>query len=497
MRRLGLIECASLIGVTCVVLWDIACSSGDDDFPRCPNCFTVGVGGSSTVGNGGAGGSGNGGATSGPELAWVVMKGDAAWQVATSVATDESGNSYATGFYTGAVDFGAGVALPATTTYSSFLVKLDPDGTAVWAHSFGQQLGMKPGSSSPRVITDPNGDVIVGSVQGTTTVVGIANPITLMGPSNAFVAKLDAAGAAIWAVEADVEDIDAMDTDAMGNIYVSGYESFSDVFGDPDDPNSWSVWVAKLDSAGMPLWVEQFTSTDPFFVGYDIDVDAGGNVALAGAFEGNIQAGTIPVPGNDPQTLDVFVLKLDAQGAVTWAKGFGNTVGVVALGVHLASDGTVDACGSLWGTVNFGGTTLVNMDTQLPDIFALELDGVGTVTRATSWEVPESQNCYAMAPAPNDEFVIGGGFRQSLTLVQPPFDMPVATDFFIAQFTASGTPRWALTFTGDFDQQLNDVAVDSAGRITFAGYSQGNLDLGTTMLTHAGDSDIVIGRILP
>jgi len=73
---------------------------------------------------------------------WAKSIGGTNDQSGTSIAVDDSGNVYTTGFFRGTVDFdpGAGVHNLTAGWYVTFVSKLDASGNFIWAKAIGQLL---------------------------------------------------------------------------------------------------------------------------------------------------------------------------------------------------------------------------------------------------------------------------------------------------------------------------------------------------------------------
>jgi hypothetical protein len=196
------------------------------------------------------------------------------------LATDSSGNVYATGYYNGTVDFdpGAGIAnMTATGNPDVFVLKLNSSGALLWAKS--------------------------------------------LGGSNAAYGR-------------------SIDVDSSGNVYTtgnfdgtadfdpgSGTENLSSAGGSGDN----DVFVSKLNSSGEFVWAKSFIGTDAgcdpmdmmcsdnYEVGYSIAIDGSNNVYAAGYFVETVDFD----PGSGTEYLtsagsgDAFIVKMNSAGSTS------------------------------------------------------------------------------------------------------------------------------------------------------------------------------------
>ena len=125
--------------------------------------------------------------------AWAEGFGGSDLDQANALAADPAGNLVATGTFTGRVNFG-GTTLVAGGADDAFVLKTDPRGKVLWAHSF-------PGTAGPTfgrgVALDGRGDVFTGGdFSGTVNFdpgPGSA-PLSSVGSTNVFVSELDPSG---------------------------------------------------------------------------------------------------------------------------------------------------------------------------------------------------------------------------------------------------------------------------------------------------------------
>ncbi len=134
-------------------------------------------------------------------FAWTRQLGGAGDNEGLSIAVDSSGNAYATGQFTGVVDFDPGVgvyALVSAASYDIFVCKLDLNGNFVWA----KQQGVSRWGRGNSIAVDNSGNVYTtGEFTGTADF----DPgpgtydLTSVRESDIFISKLDTNGNFVWA----------------------------------------------------------------------------------------------------------------------------------------------------------------------------------------------------------------------------------------------------------------------------------------------------------
>ena len=138
----------------------------------------------------------------------------------------------------------------------------------------------------------------------------------------------------IWAKSAggnQADIVNCIETDAGGNIYVTGFfESDTVNFGSFKLPNKGvnDIFIAKYDSSGNVLWAKSAGGVDADW-GHGIISDDTGNTYITGFFKSDSLAFDNIVLNNPNQSGSqaIFLVKFDPSGNVLWAKTIGGGFG--------------------------------------------------------------------------------------------------------------------------------------------------------------------------
>ena len=332
----------------------------------------------------------------GQVLQWAATMGGTTDDQTQELATDPAGNVYATGDFTGAGDFEPG---PGVTTLTSnggtdiFVEKFDVDGNMVYALRFGgTQVEAGVG-----IAADAGGNAYVtGYFQSPMDMDPGPNVFTLtsQGWLDAFLMKLDPAGALVWAFSIGALGFDeghSIEIDADGNLMLAGYyEGTSDADPGPDTTllspsTNRQPFVCKYDPDGALLWAKGFGGSVQTMA-RRARMDHAGNILITGQFVGTNDFD----PGPDTVALtsvgmsDVFVVKLDPNGDFLWARSFGGSSGDIGFGVGVDASDNVYTTGHFQGAADFdpgsGVQTLTSAGVE--DIFVSKLDSMGDLVWA-------------------------------------------------------------------------------------------------------------------
>lgn len=361
---------------------------------------------------------------------------------AKAVVTDDAGNHYVTGFFTGIISFGGGNTFTSAGS-DIFIAKYNHSGTLLWARHVtcnGSDAGMD-------LALDENGMLYAtGWFSGVASFQTGSSPLVLSatGLQDIFVAKFDPfTGDALWAVKAggNQEDAGYSLTAFGGGVYLAG--SFegnanfdgtalstsggSDGFLARLNANTgafdWAVKgvctdddaFTKVANDGTHLYVSGFYSNAPYSVGLDI-------LLLVGGKDGRLA-------------------KYDTGGGLVWQRRIGSLLNdEVGTGVAVAN-------GKVFVAANSSGA-------GIPSFFGLLLGSPVTLS--------------------------GNG-----------------SNFMLARYDAvSGEPDWVMGGGYNGDDYFEDVAIQADGNVLVAGSFEDSVRFGS-LSTLGSNHEAMVVEFLP
>ena len=449
-----------------------------------------------------------------PQFKWVTAFGSNEFVYSTAILTDDNGNLYTLGYFSGTHDFDPGPGVYNIASKGStdiYILKTDPGGNFLWAGSMGG-TGEEIGFS---MVRDINGNIFIsGRFQFTADLdpgAGTQNR-TAQKYQDMFICKLNSTGNFLWAVTIPgiaIDNANFLSADNNGNVIMTGnftgYVDFNPGVATAilysEEPYT-DVFVLKIDAAGNFVWVKQVQIELLGFV-FDIAADPSGNVYVTGNFRGTVDFD--PNGGEHLLTsngdLDVFILKLDDGGNFLWVENFGGAGMDDGTSIDVDNMGNVYATGDFSQTVDFdpgpGVYNLVNASSYaIP--YILKLDASGNLIWAQMIDNDFSV-IQGLAINYSGEVFITGHFRQTLD-----FDPSVSTDdltanetdMFLAKFSTDGVFEWSEQVTGPGNDYGLELAVDKYDNVFTTGIFHGTADFdpgaGTQFLTSSDEGDVYI-----
>ncbi len=445
---------------------------------------------------------------------WAKKAGGSYDDGGSAVATDGSGNVYATGyFYSTTIVFGTTTLHNSNTTSGGqcmYLAKYDSCGNVLWAKVAGDING---GSTYPAgLVTDASGNVYVAGYYNDELIMGTYT-LTSAGTS-AFVAKYSSGGVVQWAVTSsgnNQEKAYGIAVDGSNNVYVTGYfNSTTITFGSNNASNGTNdgftndAFIAKFDNSGNNLWIAgntSNTSTDGDVLGYGIGTDALGNAYVCGYFESsNIVFGSTTLTNNGYN--DIFVVKYSTSGAFQWLKTAGATDDDEANGIAVDAAGNSYITGRFGAgsTITFGSSTITNA-AQNPTVLIAKYDASGnpqwanvsvgdhySFNAGNGISLDAGGNPLIIGLYSSDSLLFGPVTLYNTSLLNGSGGGDYEYDVFAAKYKANGTLSWARTAGGDSNDVGNGIAAGIHNSLYITGqfYSPTMSVAGTTFSLSTG-----------
>lgn len=266
--------------------------------------------------------------------------------------------------------------------------------------------------------------------------------------------------------------------DNAGSTYSTGYFNNTITYQSTSfSSNGFTdVFVVKTSALGIAEWAFSGGSTGPDR-GLAVDVHTDGSTAVTGYYSNNASFGSTVLTANS-LSQDLFVLKLNADGSVAWAKGFGGSLSDTGFGVTFDNSGNILVTGQFMGTINFDG--IIFTSTPLPDdegpsydTFILKLDPNGAVLWAKQGKNSDESKGLDIKTDNLGNVFVCGQFSDSLTFdaVHPNLILNAA---FIAKFDSNGNEQWFRHFTST-QTTAYGMEVTSAGDVYVTGDNIGPL----------------------
>ncbi|WP_181899480.1 hypothetical protein [Flagellimonas nanhaiensis] len=220
--------------------------------------------------------------------------------------------------------------------HDNWILRLDASGNILWEKSFG----FAGHDHSYDVVQTPDGgfffagflDVTLSNGEGN---FGKGSYLTRHGVGEFWGTKLDANGNLQWRRYFGGTNNDRAHGVVQANdggFVMAGF-SESDDFDISNTKGSYDFWVVKVDSSGNMLWERSFGGTG-IEISYDIVKTQDGGYAIAG----NTFSTDTDVSKNNGES-DVWLIKIDDSGNLLWERTFGGTGFDAARGLSTTSDG--------------------------------------------------------------------------------------------------------------------------------------------------------------
>jgi len=219
----------------------------------------------------------------------------------------------------------------------------------------------------------------------------------------------------------------------------------------PVTPTIDDILLIKIDANGNVQWAKTYVEITNDDEARSVQQTSDGGYIVAGATQ-SFGAGST----------DVFLMKIDANGNLQWAKTYGGQNWDGVSSVQQTSDGGYIVAGE---TVSFG-------DGSSSDFFLIKTDANGNVQWAKAYGGSGDDHAFSVRQTSDGGYIVAG-YTRSFGAGN--------WDIFLIKTDANGNVQWAKTYGGSNEEKAYFVQQTSDGGYIVAGetrsFGAGNLDI--------------------
>jgi hypothetical protein len=373
------------------------------------------------------------------QQAWLRQPGTAGLDDSHASAPDGAGGVFVSGTTTG------NLGGPNAGVDDAWVARYGAAGNQIWIRQVGSSDRDFTYVSAP----DASGGVYIGGVTYG-NLVGIGS-----GNGDAWLAHYDNAGNRLWVRQfgsGQGDQLYAAAPDGAGGVFLTGWTG-----GNPPGPiiGNHDVWLARYDSAGNRLWIQQFGTTAEELT-TSAASDGAGGVYVSGWTFGDL-------PGPNAGGLDGWLARIDGLGNRLWTRQIGTSGGDAAYALAPDAAGGVYVSGST-------GADLGGPQQGSGDVWLARYDAAGNQAWMRQFGTPAGEFTWAAA-------IDGGGgvylcgFASS-NLGGSHFG---ADDAWVARYDSAGNRAWITQFGTSTIEIPYAAASDGAGGLYVSGWTFGSL----------------------
>jgi hypothetical protein len=284
--------------------------------------------------------------------------------------------------------------------------------------------------------------------------------------SDIWVLKLDSNGDVSWQKTYDVNNYDSASSiqqTADGGYIVAGATAKYDIrYIRPPNTALSDIWLLKLDSNGDVSWQKTYGGSDDD-VATSIQQTADGGYIVAG-YTSKYDSSHYPL-------FDIWILKLDSSGDIAWQKTYGGSYYDVATSIQQTADGGYIVAGF---TDFYGDLSYI--------ISVLKLDSSGNVSWQKTYR--DSQEYlwefgYSIQQTADGDYVVAGCAMRLETMTDK---------ILLLKLDSNGNLLWKKTYGGSEDENYDASSIQQTA-------DGGYIVAGTTYDDYSDDRDVLILKL--
>ncbi len=389
--------------------------------------------------------------STGQSFDWATMAGGGGSDQAYAIATDNEGNSYVTGWFSGSAHFGD-IVLNSEGGKDVFLAKYNHAGEVIWAV---KAWGIANNAAAGITLDWDNFPIITGwfgeSIHFSSEVV-----LESHGSYDMFVARYNSNGDVIWARGAGGEGDDygnRLTTNFEHDVIVSGSFKYTAHFGEETTITSEGnrdIFIANYSNTGNFHWVKKAGGVGEDRA-YGIICNDDGATYFTGVFTGKAFFGEHHIMSNS--FLSTYIAKMGAGGNFIWVRrGTGGANDFArGFGISLDNEGYVYGNGTFSGSLTFTEETVESTGGQYDfDTYLVRYNKEGALSwirKAGGYGMDQGRDIFTDA---NGNTFVTGFFSGEAQFGDNVLESYGKSDIFIAKYNWTGEVVWAKRAGGHF-----------------------------------------------
>lgn len=267
-----------------------------------------------------------------------------------------------------------------------------------------------------------------------------------------------------------------MGVDASGNVYVCGWFSETAQFGTETlmSFGMQDIFIASYDSAGVFRWVRQAGGLGNE-LSAGIVTNSNGTSYITGWFSETVNFGDISI--TSAGSYDMFIAKYNSSGEVQWVESGGGPSDDYGNRIALGFDGNVCVSGSFRETINIGDKVLTSMGDR--DILLAHYSSDGKLIFAKSFGGTGEDRGYGIYQDFKCDFFLTGFYSGTAYFDEITLVSPAIISSYILKMNSEGNFQWVKSVAGhanDFARGFG-IAADGEGNIVATGFFSGSADI--------------------
>ncbi|MCX6280385.1 MAG: T9SS type A sorting domain-containing protein [Bacteroidetes bacterium] len=460
---------------------------------------------------------------------------------ASSIAVDNSGNIYSSGYFADSIRFRpASVRLTDPSGFTPlFIVKYNSSGTALWASQFADrnvwdypvQLSLD-GTGNPFVFSyydmgftfgssnlTKYGNFVAsyssagakqwaGDLQNSPTRTQVlANGEMIQSNDyyfNSHIIKYDQSASLLWdkpsSSDGGLSDIwYQMCIDHEGKSYIHGHCQGT-VYFNGTPVNAFGASLTKIDGDGSVIWQKLFTTPlTQAATPSGVCIDSSNNCFAWGCYTDSLTIEGSLLRTSHPKGYSAYLVKYDKGGMLQWIQTFVAYNNMTAVGgITTDIDGNVSLTGWFYDTLKVGNTILVSHGTYNSDVFVIKYSSDGSLVFAKNFGGTQGAMGRGISADSQNNLYITGAFRGTVNFGTNSLTSLGGYDVFLVKFDREGNSLWAKqagSSSGSAYERGHAIVTDNSGNSFISGLFWGtSMSFGSLSITSPWVNNLFIAK---